>query len=284
MGYDLTPEQWSKLRVRRTGSKPRRVVTANRKGGSGKSTTAVHIGAAFAQWGARVRLTDGDAQLASATYWLRPGLDPQQKTLLEVFVGDASLVEATLPSVVDGMVIVPSLGTLAEVESKRPPGTDTLLAEEMDEDADKLDLEMLDSAPNLGLVSIAMLAAATDVLVLVTTSTLDMVGASEMDAPMELVRKRLNKGLQVTGVVMVDDNEQTVLSQGMVERFTEDYPDALVHQIPHSVRVREAPGQHETLFTYAPKNPAALAYWELAAQLVPRLGFEWEIGPEDVKG
>lgn len=225
--------------------------------------------------GGRVRLTDGDPQLASATYWLTPQRPAGYPTLLDVFLGDCSIREATAPTTVPGMRIVPSQDTLAQVESERPPGSDTLLAGEYDD----VDVEVLDAAPSMGLVTVAMLTAATDIAVSMKTSTLDYVGAAELAKPLALIRKRLNPDLSTAAVVMADTDAATVLSRSLDERLAEEYPGVIVHQIPHSVRVQEAPGQHRTLIDYAPDNPVTAAYWRLAAALVPRLGLAWKVGP-----
>jgi chromosome partitioning protein len=282
VAYELSPAQWRELRVHRTEARPRRLVFTNRKGGSGKTTTAVQLAAAFALWGLRVRLTDGDAQMASSSYWLPPQVHGTYPTLLDVFMGEKTVAEVTAATSVPGVTIVPSLDTLTRVDSERPPGSDGLLAEEYDADADSTDLELLDAAPALGLVTVSMLAASTDVAVMVKTSTLDLVGAAEMARPLELIRKRLNPGLRISCVLMVDDDQNTGLSRQLVEVLGEDYPGALIHRIPHSVRAREAPGAHQPLLDYSPDNPVTIAYWKLAAALVPILGLEWKVGPEQV--
>lgn len=282
MAYELTPTQWRELRVQRTAARPPRLCIINRKGGSGKTTTAVHLAAAFAAWGLRTRITDGDPQLASVTFWLPPQAPGGFRTLLDVFNGDARLAEVTYPTTIPGVFIVPSLETLLRVESERPPGTDSLMREEYEADADRIDVEIGDSAPSLGLVTVSMLAAADNVAVLVNTSVLDQVGAAEMDKPLSLIKRRLNPGMEYTAVIMCDDDERTVLSRTLYAQFQADYPGALVHQIPHSVRIREVPGAHQAIYSYEPTSPAAFAYWNLAAALVPRLGLEWKVSPEQV--
>ena len=282
MAYQLTPAQWRELRVDRIEPTPRRVAFVNRKGGSGKTTSAVQAAAAFAAWGMRVRLTDGDAQMASSTYWLPPQVPRGYPTLLDVFMGEKSLAEVTAPTAVTGVSIVPSLDNLARVESERPPGSDGLLADEFSADADAADLELLDAAPSMGLVTVSMLAASTDVIVMVKTSTLDLVGAAEMSRPLDLIRRRLNPDLRITAVLMIDDDENTMLSRGLGDQLASDYPGAVIHRIPHSVRAREAPGKHRSVLDYAPDNPVSYAYWNLAATLVPLLGLAWKVAPDQV--
>ncbi|SBT63063.1 chromosome partitioning protein [Micromonospora sediminicola] len=279
MTYTLTPARWRELRVYRTAETPRRLALINRKGGSGKTTTAIQVAAALAAWGVRVRLTDGDPQFASSTYWLPPQRPAGYPTLLDVMLGDSSIREATASTTVPGLRIVPSLDTLGRVDAERPPGSDTLLRDEYDDDQDDVDVEILDAAPSMGLVTVSMLTAATHVAVCMKTSTLDYVGAAELAKPLGLIRKRLNPTLETAAVVMADTDGGTVLSRSLDERLVQEYPGALVHQIPHSVRAQEAPGVHQPLIDYAPDNPVTAAYWNLAAAVVPRLGLAWKVGP-----
>jgi chromosome partitioning protein len=276
----LTPAQWARCRLKPAASPPR-LALVNRKGGSGKTTSAVQLAAAFAAWGLRVRIVDGDAQLASASYWLPPQAARGYPTLLDVYMGDKTLAEVTAPTTVERVSIVPSLDTLGRIESERPPGSDGLLAAELDADAAGSDIVVLDAAPALGLVTVSMLAAATDVVLVLSSSTLDLVGAAELGRPLDLIRRRLNPDLRVTAVVVVDDDRTSVLSREMTERLGQDYPDALVHRVPHSVRAREAPGAHQTMIEYAPDNGVTVAYWQLAAALVPRVGLSWQVSPAE---
>jgi chromosome partitioning protein len=281
MDVTLTPAQWGRLRLKPAGQPPR-IALVNRKGGSGKTTSAVQLAAVYAAWGLRARIVDGDAQLASASYWLPPQAPRGYPTLLDVYLGDRPIGEVTAPTTVERVSIVPSLDTLGRVESERPPGSDGLLAAELDADAAATDVEVLDAAPALGLVTVSMLAAATDVCLVLSSSTLDLVGAAELGKPLDLIRRRLNPSLRISAVVVVDDDRTSILSRDMADRLAEDYPDALVARIPHSVRAREAPGAHQTMIDYAPDNPVTLAYWQLAAALAPRLGLEWIVSPQDV--
>lgn len=268
-----TPEDWRALRARRSG-RPRRLVLVNRKGGSGKTTTAVQLAAAYACWGLRVRLVDGDAQLASSTYWLPPAVTGEYPTLLEVFTGKATLAEVTAPTSVPGISIVPSLGSLGQVETNRPAGSDTLLAAEYadaEDDGDLYDVEILDCAPAIGAVTVAMLTAGTDIGITIKASQLDYVGAAELAEPLALIRKRLNRGLRTSAAIMVDTDQQTLISDSLAKRLALEYPGAVVRAIPHSVRAAEAPGQHVPLIDYAPDNPVTLAYWALAYDLAPAL-------------
>lgn len=273
-----TPESWRALRAHRTGP-PQRLALVNRKGGSGKTTTSIQLAAALALWGLRVRVLDGDPQMASATYWLPPKVTGKYPTLLDVFTGDATLAEVTAPTSVPGVWIVPSLDTLGQVETNRPAGSDTLLAAEYadeaeDSDAEPYDVEIMDAAPAMGAVTVSLLTATTNVGITMKASQLDFVGAAELAKPLGLIRKRLNPQMRVSAAIMIDTDGQALLTRGLRTRLAAEYPDAVVHAIPHSVRAAEAPGEHRTLIDYAPDNPVTLAYWGLAAALAPALGID----------
>lgn len=280
----LTPAQWRQLRVRRVTDAAQILAMINKKGGSGKTTTTVSLAAIFAAWGARVRKSDGDAQWASSTYWLPPQTEgwKDQGTLLEVFEGSRSIDEVTYPTSVEGVWIVPSLENLGKLETERPPGTDLLLQNELDDSEMEFDLELFDAPPSMGTVTVSMMAAATDLMLTLKASGLDHVGTAEIAKPIAIVQRRLNADLRVSAVTLVDTDETTILNRRMTAQMMADFPDALHTTIPHSVRASEAPAVHQPLLEYAPDNPVTLAYCRLAAGLVPRLGLEWEVGPADL--
>ena len=286
----MIAHQWTEARIRRSpGQRPARLVMVNRKGGSGKTTTTVQLAAVFAAWGARVRITDGDPQLASATYWLPPQREAPYPTLLDVFMDDSTtLADITAPTRIPNVLIAPSLHTLGQVELNRPPGTDTLLQVQYarsaeDWPADRLgdppDIELLDAPGAVGTVTVSMLAAASSVLITQQASTLDRVGNAEFSQTLSLVRQRLNPELSIAGVVLVAANRRAELTKTLRAQLRQQYPDARVWTVPYNVRVREAPSVHQSLIEYAPSNPATEAYWQMGADLVPELGFEWVVKP-----
>lgn len=278
----LTAAEWRQLRIRRVRPESAVLAVANKKGGSRKTTTCVQLAAAFAAWGARVRLTDGDPQGASATYWMLPQAEGwRQRTLLEVFEGDLSLDEATTASSIPGVSIIPSLDTLEKLDFKPPPGAETVLREAYEE-AEEVDLDIGDAAPSIRTVTVALLVAATHLVIPMNVSDMDFFGSAELRKPLKLVRKRLNPDLRTAAVVLTGSDDRTLLSQELQQQIQVDYPDSLMATVPYSVRVGEVSRTHQSLLDYAPDNPVTLAYYRLAAALVSELGFEWVIGPRDV--
>jgi chromosome partitioning protein len=119
-------------------------------------------------------------------------------------------------------------------------------------------------------------------MLMLKSSGLDHLATAELIRPMKQIRKRLNPELRISAVTMVDTDAATIFSRKLAAQFTDEYPDALVATVPHSIRAAEAPAVQQSMLDYAPDNPVTLAYYRLAAALVPRLGFEWVVGPRDV--
>lgn len=244
----------------------------NQKGGAGKTTSALTLAAVWASWGLRVRLIDGDPQTGSATYWLPPQYpdgDPRY-TLRDVYLGNCSLDEATYPTTVPGLFIVPSDGTLDEVERAHIAGSDLAMKAALADTKLDIDIEIFDTRPTLGTLTVSAMAASHELLITLGASGMDLPGLMDLGRTRALVKTRLNPEMNVLSVVITRDGE-TMLSSDVRKQLKIDYPDALHARIPASVRVQEAPLDRKPLTTFAPNNPATVAYVELAARvLVPK--------------
>lgn len=267
--------RWRNLRaVRPSGVPAPRIAVVNKKGGSGKTTSTVTLGGILASWGLLVRLVDADPQLASTSFWLAPEITHGNPTLYEVYAGEASLDKATYPTGVAGLLVVPSLDTLDQIETKRPPGTDGLLAAEFAASSHPVDVEIMDAAPSMGTVTVSALAAATHVLITMKPSGLDSVGASEIDAPLALIKTRLNPGLRIAAVLLIDADGRAEFTAQVQEQAEADYPAAIVATVPHSVEAMKAPLAHQPMHVFAPANPVTDAYCALAEALLTTIGFQ----------
>lgn len=250
---------------------PRRYVITNQKGGQGKTTTAINLAAELAAAGARVRVIDCDPQVGSATYWLPPQwdhLEPhERRDLAHVLLGQAALDEATWPTAVAGVDIVPSFHTAAQFEALRPPGADLVLRQAIDAAA-AYDVTLIDCPPNLGLLTVTAITSADDVIIPVQPGGLDLAGVSDLNQTLVLVRQRLNPALRVR-VVVICARLRSNLAVAVEQQLAADYPDAIHHAVRHTVAVREAPTLHQTLREHAPRATATIDYRELAARLYP---------------
>jgi chromosome partitioning protein len=271
-------QRWRNLRaVRPAGVPVPRIAIVNKKGGSGKTTSSVTLAGIFASWGLVSRVTDGDDQLASTTFWLAPGVGAGTPTLHDFYVGTKTLDEVTYPTDVENLLVVPSLNTLGEVETKRPAGSDTLLAAEFDAGSTHgVDVEITDAAPSVGVVTVSLLAAATHVMITMKASGLDSVGASEIDGPLALIKKRLNPALTIAAVLIVDADGRAEFTTQVQQRAEEDYPTAIVATVPHSIEAAKAPLAHLPMHRFAPANPVTDAYYALAEAWLTMVGFKLE--------
>lgn len=251
---------------------PRRYVCANQKGGQGKTTTAVNLGAEFAARGYRVRIMDCDPQFASLTFWMPPQWDSvapgERYDMSHVLMSEATLDQATWPTTVPGLFIVPSFHSVNRFEALRPPGADLVLRQSLDE-AQPYDVTLIDCPPNLGLLTVTAIASADDVIIPVLPGGLDIAGVSDLNQTLGIVRKRLNPALTVTAVAHRRISRSR-LAEAIERQLLADYPDAIHQVIRQTVRAAEAPTVNQTLRQYAPEATATADYNALAARLDER--------------
>ncbi|MGA4803588.1 ParA family protein [Streptomyces lavendulocolor] len=247
---------------------PSRVyAVVNQKGGAGKTTTAVELGAAWAAQGLRVRLVDADTQEAALSAWLVPAYpegEPRH-SLRSVFFDECTLTEATYPTTVEGLDIVPSGADLARVEYERPIGAENAIAAALRQEAEEAggrspyDVTLIDGAPSLGLVTIAALTGADAAIVPVSVGGLDLLGMRSLHKTVRSVQRKTNPKLTVDAVVMTAWDKSTLARQ-VASRVAEDYPDAVVFPARRSVRAAEAPITQTPVRAHAPESTAAADY------------------------
>lgn len=264
----LDPEVRAVIRQRLSSEQEDVYAVVNQKGGAGKTTTTITLAAVWASWGLRVRIIDGDPQLGSATYWLPPEWgDRTPQDLRAVFFDESSLDEATAATSVPGVWIVPSDKTLGQVEYAQLADPNLQIREALRESKEHFHVTLYDCRPSLGVLTVAGLAAAQKLIIPLGASGMDVPGLMELNDTLDIVRRRLNPGVPVSAVVVCHDSD-TILSRDVRARLDEDYPASIRWRIRRSVRVEEAPFEHEPLTTFAPELPATKDYAGLAGALL----------------
>ncbi len=260
----------------------RKIAIINQKGGVGKTTTAVNLAAALAATGQRVGVIDLDPQ-AHATLHL--GIEPtsSEASMYGVMTGDTRLADARRP-IEENLWVVGSHLDLAaaEVELAGVVGRELILRDKLDEDGEPCDFLFIDCPPSLGILTINALAAVDEVFIPLQPHFLALHGLSKLLQTIDLVARRLNPRLRLSGVVLCMFDAGTRLA-GEVSNDVEQFflqcreqrtcwatAQPFQTRIRRNVRLAEAPSFGQSIFHYAPGSNGADDYRQLAHEVVAR--------------
>ena len=252
------------------------VAIANQKGGVGKTTTAVNLGAALAELGKRILIVDLDPQANATSSFGLQGVG--DISLYEPLLGEASITEKILPTRREGLFIVPADLDMAgaEVEIARMPNHLTRLAETLKplHTDQTFDFVFLDCPPSLGILMSNALAAADELLTPIQCEYFALEGLVKI---VRLIEQVLDSGandrLELGGIVMTMFDARTKLGQQVVADVRKHFGERVYETvIPRSVRLSEAPSFGKSILEYASSGPAAQAYRALAREFMKRHG------------
>ena len=249
------------------------VAIANQKGGVGKSTTAVSLGAALADLGYRVLVVDLDPQ-GNASTGMGIRHEAREITVYDVIVSEAAVDEAIVQTPVPRLSAIPSTIDLAgaEIELVSQFSRETRLKKALASIREGVyDFILLDCPPSLGLLTINALTAAEELIVPIQCEYYALEGLGQLLRNVSLVQQNINPGLRLTGIVMTMFDPRTKLSEQVVDEVRR-YFGELVYDviIPRTVRLSEAPGFGQPITVYDPKSKGAECYRELGREVALR--------------
>ena len=243
---------------------------ANQKGGVGKTTTAINLGAALGALERKVLLIDCDPQ-GNATRGL--GNNSEQYNLYDVLSGAATLEQAIRPSGFPHLDLLPSNRDLVglEVELVGVEGWEYRLRDLVTRQVSGYDTVLLDCPPSLGHLTVMALVAADAVLVPLQCEYFALEGIRELTATVQRVQGSLNPALEVGGVLLTMYDDRTNLSRDVAEEVRRHFPQRVFETVvPRNIRLAEAPSHGLPIFQYDIKSRGAEAYLALAREMLRR--------------
>ncbi|MEX2659218.1 MAG: AAA family ATPase [Acidimicrobiales bacterium] len=248
---------------------PRILAIANQKGGVGKTTTAVNLGACLATIGYRVLVCDLDPQGNASTGL---GLNPHnmETSMYDVILNDLPIEDCVEPSSVRNLFVAPASLDLAGAEIELVPAfsRELRLKRALEAVRDDYDFVLIDCPPSLGLLTVNGLAAADEVVVPVQCEYYALEGLGQLLRNVNLVQRNLNESLEVSAIICVMYDARTKLSDQVVQEVRGHFGDKVCRNVvPRTVRLSEAPSYGQPIIAFDPTSRGAIAYRELAKEI-----------------
>jgi chromosome partitioning protein len=248
---------------------PRVLAVANQKGGVGKTTTAVNLGASLADLGYRVLIVDLDPQ-GNASTGLGINNRELATSIYDVLLNETPLEDTIEPTSLKNLFVAPANLDLAgaEIELVAAFSRELRLKRAIDSVRDDYDFVLIDCPPSLGLLTVNAFAAATEVLVPIQCEYYALEGVGQLLRNVELVRKSLNPTLELTTLILTMYDARTKLADQVVDEVQRHFGNKVCRQIvPRNVRLSEAPSYGQPVIVFDPTSKGARAYQALAEEV-----------------
>ncbi|WP_261131413.1 ParA family protein [Bacillus sp. Marseille-Q3570] len=246
------------------------IAIANQKGGVGKTTTSVNLGACLSYLGKEVLLIDIDPQ-GNATSGVGIDKGDIDQCIYDVLVDDVDAQKVVQQTNVEGLSIIPSSIQLAGAEIELVPtiSREVRLKRAIEHITDQFDYIIIDCPPSLGLLTINSLTAADAVLIPVQCEYYALEGLSQLLNTVRLVQKHLNKHLMIEGVLLTMFDARTNLGMQVIDEVKKYFQEKVYGTvIPRNIRLSEAPSHGKPIIIYDPKSRGAEVYLDLAKEVM----------------
>lgn len=246
------------------------IAVANQKGGVGKTTTTVNLGASLAYSGKKILLVDIDAQ-GNATSGLGVRKADVEKDIYDILVNDTPIEEVVLPSSRENLWVVPATIQLAgaEIELTNQMAREIRLKQALEKVSDDYDYILIDCPPSLGHLTINAFTASNTILIPVQCEYYALEGLSQLLNTVRLVQKHFNPDLKIEGVLLTMLDARTNLGYEVVDEVKKYFREKVYKSIiPRNIRLSEAPSHGLSIIDYDPRSRGAEVYLELAKEVL----------------
>jgi len=249
------------------------IAIANQKGGVGKTTTTINLGAALAQKGYPTLLVDLDPQGNASLAYI--DLDRDDPTIYETLVDPTIPITSVIKKTpIKGLDVAPSRISLAKVETRLVGEIDAhfRLKDRLEPVVSQYPYILIDTPPTLGILTVNAFVAATHLLVPIQASYFALEGTDDLLETFEKIKARPNPNLELLGVVITLHDRRTLLGKDIKQQIENVFGDKVFKTtISKSVRLEESPAYKESIFTFAPNSTGALEYYKLSEEVLGRV-------------
>ena len=248
------------------------IAITNQKGGVGKTTTSVNLSSCLAYENKKTLLIDCDPQ-GNSTSGLGIEKDDYELSIYDCFVDSSKTKDAVIKTKYNNLYVIPSSSDLsaAEIELAYEDKREFFLKNAIDMIKENFDYIIIDSPPALGMITINIMTASDSVLIPIQCEYYALEGVTKLLESMRMVKERINRSLEVFGVLMTMYDSRTSLANQVVDEVRAYFGDKVFDTlVPRTVKISEAPSFGMPVIEYAPSNKGAIAYLSLADEVISR--------------